>query len=174
MRFGRIGVAGVAVGVLVLSAAPAQALPHEDRAVLSSSVVTSAAAPRVFVPGGPETTIVVTNIGRTRTKVLRARLAKSAGGAAFQISFDSCSLRRLGPRRKCQVRIGYAAAVGPEAAATAVLRVAARGKRKVATTSYFRVEARTRYAPVAVGDAFSVPRGGLLSVGAPGVLANDR
>jgi VCBS repeat-containing protein len=173
----RSGCVAVVSMALAMAAAPVEALPHEDRAVLSASVVTSAAAPRVIVPGGPETTVVVTNIGRTRTKVLRTSLLEGAGGAAFQISFDGCNLRRLNPRRRCAVRVGYAASVSPEAAATAVLRVAARGRKgrtQVATTAYFKVEARVRYAPVAADDSFSVTRDGTLSVGAPGVLGNDR
>lgn len=175
MGFERVGVVGVAVAAVLAATAPAPALPAEDRAVLSSSIVSSAGQPRVLVPHGSATTVVVTNIGRTRTKVLRARLVTSPGGAAFQVLLDRCSLRRIAPRKKCAVRVGYATSVAPEAAVTAVLRVAARGKtRRLATATYFRVEARPRVAPVAVGESFTLVRGGSMSAGAPGVLGNDR
>src|SRR6478609_9712433 len=173
MRGSRFGVVAVAGLVAAMLAAPAEALPHEDRAVLSASVATSAAKPRVLQPGRSGT-VVVANIGRTPTKALRAKLVRSAGGERFRILFDSCTLSTLKPRRKCRVRVGYAGVVAPEAAATAVLRVIARGKAKVATATYFRVEARQRFAPTADGESYTVGRGGSLSVGAPGVLANDR
>lgn len=153
--------------------ASAEALPHEDRAVLRSSVASSASNPRVVAPGRT-TTVVVTNIGRTPTKALRARLVEGPGAQEFQVLFDSCTWKRLRPRRTCSVQVAYSASAAPEAAATAVLRVAARGKRKVATSTYFRVGPRARIAPTATGEAFSLGRNGSLSAGAPGVLGNDR
>lgn len=139
MRGMVVGVAGMAAAVV---AAPAGAvpLPPEDRAVLSSSVVSSAAAPYVLVPGG-RVTVVVSNIGRTPTKPLRVTLVE-APGAAFGVEADRCSRRVLKPRQRCRVTVGYAGEVAPEADATARLRVAARGTKRLETTTYFTVAAR--------------------------------
>ena len=178
-RFGRVGIAvatmAVATTQVYAAAAVATTQVHAATAsgapVLRASPASSADSPVVLAPGpSAHLTVVIRNTGRSASSALKASLARSPRSAAFVIVADGCTGRALGPKKACRVRVRYTSSVAPTADATAVLTVA--GKRKnVSTTTYLMVRAQS--APVAADDSYSLSEDGVLTVAAPGVLAND-
>jgi hypothetical protein len=155
---------GVVLAVGYASAAGAAAVPAPSIAISPASY-----AYPVIAKGSSESkTFVVTNTGGAATAALSVSLS-GRSVAVFHRTADACTAVSLGPQKSCTVTVVYQPAT--EGAADSVTLVVT--SKKPSAQAIASLSGTSFGPPIANPDSYTASDDPVLTVSAPGVLAND-
>jgi len=155
---------GVVLAVGYASAAGAAAVPAPSIAISPASY-----AYPVIAKGSSESkTFVVTNTGGAATAALSVSLS-GRSVAVFHRTADACTAVSLGPQKSCTVTVVYQPAT--EGAADSVTLMVT--SKKPSAQAIASLSGTSFGPPIANPDSYTASDDSVLTVSAPGVLAND-